>query len=274
MGEQMDVGIIGVGVVGGAIEHWFGPHHSLFVHEPTRGTSLKDVTKNTNMAYIAVPTPSEKSTGACDTSIVEEVLSQLPDGFNAVIKSTVPPGTTRDFQLKFPSLNIAYCPEFLVERRSLEDFGRQDILIVGSDHEELAELVYQQHLEAGVIESGAFLFTTAAQAELVKYSKNMFYAMKVIFANQMFDICEKMGEDWSVVSEIITRPQRQPIGDSHLNPIFGEKRGFGGKCLPKDTSALRELADSLGVKYNFLDAIQIDNSRLRDESVNTPHPSP
>jgi UDPglucose 6-dehydrogenase len=216
------------------------------------------------MAYIAVPTPSEEITGSCDTSIVEDVLSQLPDGFNAVIKSTVPPGTTNEFQIKFPSLKIAYCPEFLVERRSLEDFGRQDILVVGSDHQELAELVYQQHLEAGVIESGAFFFTTSTQAELVKYSKNMFYAMKVIFANQMFDICEVMGEDWGVVSDIITAPQRQLIGDSHLDPIFGERRGFGGSCLPKDTLALKALADSLGVKYDLLEAIQSDNSRLRE----------
>ena len=260
----MDVGIIGVGVVGGAIEHWFGPHHSLFVHEPTRGTLLSDVTKNTDMAYIAVPTPSEESTGSCDTSIIEDVLSRLPDGFNAVIKSTVPPGTTKRFQLEFPSLNIAYCPEFLVERSSLEDFGKQDILVVGSVHKELADLVYKQHLEAGVVMPGAYFFTTSTQAELVKYSKNMFYAMKVIFANQMFDISEKLGEDWNVGSEIITTPQRQPIGHSHLNPIFGERRGFGGNCLPKDTMALRELADSLGIKYDLLDAIQSDNVRLRD----------
>jgi len=67
-----------------------------------------------------------------------------------------------------------------------------------------------------------------------------------------------------MVSDIITAPQRQPIGHSHLNPIFGERRGFGGNCLPKDTMALRELADSLGIKYDLLDAIQSDNVRLRD----------
>jgi UDP-glucose 6-dehydrogenase len=45
--------------------------------------------------------------------------------------------------------------------------------------------------------------------------------------------------------------------------MMGLMRGFGGKCLPKDTLALRELARSSGVDYQLLDAIQSDNSVLR-----------
>jgi len=105
---------------------------------------------------------------------------------------------------------------------------------------------------------------------MVKYTKNNFYAMKVIFANQMHDICQKLGIEWSTISEIITTPQDQPIGDSHLEPIMGLMRGFGGKCLPKDTLALKELARSLDVKYSLLDAIQGDNQRLRDIATGKP----
>ncbi len=79
----------------------------------------------------------------------------------------------------------------------------------------------------------------------------------------MHDICKAMGIEWSVISDIITTPQDQPIGDSHLNPIMGLNRGFGGKCLPKDTLALRELARNLGVDYDLLDAVQNDNAALR-----------
>ena len=102
-----------------------------------------------------------------------------------------------------------------------------------------------------------------SQAELVKYTKNTFYALKVTFANQMYDICQAMGEDWYAIRDIITAEQAQPIGPSHLDPIFGLRRGFGGKCLPKDSSALGVLAEQLGVKYAIMDAMQADNDALR-----------
>ena len=265
----MKVGIIGAGIVGGAIEHCFSQHHELFVHDPLRGTTLEHVTSNCDMAYIAVPTPSNKD-GSCDTSIVEEILSELPENFIAVIKSTVTPGTTEKLQQKYPGLKLAYSPEFLVERTRLHDFANQRILVVGTEHEEIAELVFQQHKQAGVLVDEKVFNIGSTEAEMVKYTKNNFYAMKVIFANQMHDICQRLGIEWNTISEIITAPQDQPIGDSHLEPIMGLMRGFGGKCLPKDTLALKELARSLDVKYSLLDAIQSDNERLREIATGKP----
>lgn len=104
---------------------------------------------------------------------------------------------------------------------------------------------------------------TPTEAELVKYTKNTFYAMKVIFSNQMYDICNKLDQNWGNIKDIITTEQPQIIGESHLDPIFGLNRGFGGKCLPKDSNALTFLANKLGVKYQIMDAIQNDNKRLR-----------
>ena len=111
---------------------------------------------------------------------------------------------------------------------------------------------------------------TPTQAELVKYTKNTFYAVKVTFANQLYDICQAMGEDWYAIRDIITAEQAQPIGPSHLDPIFGLMRGFGGKCLPKDSLALGVLADELGVKYALMDAIQEDNAALREIMTGKP----
>ena len=123
--------------------------------------------------------------------------------------------------------------------------------------------MFQQHRDAGVLRKDQTYQVTPTQAELVKYTKNTFYALKVTFANQLFDICQGLGEDWYTIRDIITAEQAQPIGPSHLDPIFGLYRGFGGKCLPKDSLALGVLAEELGCKYELLDAMQEDNERLR-----------
>jgi len=265
------IGIIGVGIVGGAIEHWFQPKFNIITHDPKRGTKIEDLISQTNFAYIAIPTPQNEKTGECDISILLEILEQLPNGFTAVIKSTIIPGTTDMLTQKFPHLKLAFSPEFLVERRYIEDFGNQDLVIVGTIHDEVAKTVFNHHKIAGVLlEEATCIQLKPIEAELVKYTKNTFYSLKVVFANQMYDICQALDVDWTIVRDAILSTNKQPIGPSHLGPIRGIRRGFGGKCLPKDTMALKVLAEQLNVKYDFLDAILSDNEKLRQIKTGKP----
>ena len=156
-----------------------------------------------DFVFVCVPTPTILDSGECDTSIVESVLEQMQEGTRIVIKSTVIPGTTQKLQESFPKLRIACSPEFLRSATSIEDFQNQDLLVVGTQHQDLAESVIESHVQAGVVERSSCFVVSPTQAELVKYAKNSFYSMKVIFANQLYDYCEDLNEDWSKVLSLI-----------------------------------------------------------------------
>ena len=99
--------------------------------------------------------------------------------------------------------------------------------------------------------------------KLVKYTKNTFYAMKVIFGNHFQRLAKHFGEDWSVVKEVITYPRERGIVDSHLDEIIG-KMGFGGNCLPKDTMAIAAKFQELGIEADLFESLASDNERLSD----------
>ena len=110
-----------------------------------------------------------------------------------MIKSTVMRGTTQRLHDEFKDLKIACSPEFLRTETAEEDFRNQDILVVGSHHEDIAKSVHRQHLESDILHEGHFFHVTPTQAEIGKYAKNSFFAMKVIFGNQFQQLSENIG---------------------------------------------------------------------------------
>jgi len=100
-----------------------------------------------------------------------------------------------------------------------------------------------------------------AEAEMIKYFRNTFLSLKVSFCNEIYDLCQKKGINYENVRELATLDKR--IGTSHSYvPGHDGKRGFGGTCFPKDTTALlRDFEDS-GVDSYLLKAAVERNNRV------------
>jgi UDPglucose 6-dehydrogenase len=106
--------------------------------------------------------------------------------------------------------------------------------------------------------------TNYETAELIKYMNNCFFATKVSFLNEMYQIAEKCGVDWDMAVEGFVRDGR--IGHSHLNvPGPDGKFGFGGSCFPKDIQAIMNFADDLNVETNVLKGAWKTNLEIRPE---------
>ena len=106
--------------------------------------------------------------------------------------------------------------------------------------------------------------TDHSTAEMVKYFTNSFLASKVIFANEMYDICSSNEIDFDKVTEYSLYDSR--IGRSHLMvPGPDGDRGYGGHCFPKDVAAIIKFAELSGVDAQFLKKVQSINSSIRSD---------
>ena len=101
--------------------------------------------------------------------------------------------------------------------------------------------------------------TDPTTAEMVKYMANTYLSMKVIFANQMYDLCQALGIKYEEVKGMVTADPR--IHDSHLD--ITTQRGFSGKCFPKDTVALLGLARDLNVDLSLIEKMWEINKKIR-----------
>ena len=261
----MDIGILGLGVVGGAIKEGFEKlGHNVSYHDIAHNTKLEDVL-GAEVCYICVPTPS-KGDGQCDTSIVEKVVEELCDaGYRGVIaiKSTVEPGTTNKLKEKLKRsvvgnlATLSFVPEFLRERCAVADFiENHDLCAIGTDSDEAYEIIKKTHGSY----PKKFVRLTIMEAELVKYFSNVYNATLITFANNFCELCDKMGVKYANVKNAVVN--RNHIYDAYLD-CNDNIRGFGGVCLPKDTRALACLASRVGTKGKLFEKIMEENSKYR-----------
>lgn len=255
----MKIGIAGLGVIGSACKYGFEKlGHDVSFHDPKfEGSKLADILTS-QIIYICVPTPS-KEDGACDTTIVRKVVDELiSQNFNGVIaiKSTVEPGTTQNLIEMYLNDRICFVPEFLRERCAFVDFTENhEVLAVGSDNPEVYDLIVESHGKY----PKQFAKLSPTEGELLKYYSNTFNALRIIFANEMYEICKRLGADYTKIKD--TFVMRGTAKDIYMD-VNEKFRGYGGVCLPKDTKALDALVKKLNLDLQLFETIDKENNKF------------
>ncbi len=266
------IGIIGRGFVGSAVEFGFSAQTGcdanvkVYDKDPTKSThTLEETVNETDVVFISVPTPSNTD-GSIHLGILESALSDINNVYknNAIIliRSTVTPGTTKKLQEKFTNLRLVFNPEFLTERSAKFDFINQARFILGGKKEDTNIVAELYKWRFG--DSVPCIETNFETAEMIKYMNNCFFATKVSFMNEMYDIANKCGVDWNIAVDGWVRDGR--IGHTHLAvPGPDGKRGFGGSCFPKDVQAMITFGNSLNVDMKTLKGAWETNLNVRPE---------
>lgn len=227
--------------------------------------------------FVCLPTPMRPD-GSADLSIVEGTLrnlSELPGERIAVIKSTVPPGSTEMWNKKFETsgLRVVFNPEFLTEANALDDMRNQNRIVLGGPRPWINKV---KQLFETAFPSVPIIKTSSTTAEMVKYVTNIHLAVKVSLANEFYQICEALDKkgmniDYDKVIEYATLDQR--LGTSHWkvpgpmpDEITGEPAyGFSGSCFVKDLNALVSLCKDLNVDPKTMNGAWQKNLEVRPQ---------
>jgi nucleotide sugar dehydrogenase len=221
----------------------------------------KDHIKDCDIVFIAVPTPTTPA-GFID-AIVRSVVKHVGKGKIAVIKSTIPPGTTESIQKENPDIFVFHSPEFLSIATAAEDAAHPKRNIVGmpvdsEDFRKRAEMIMSVLPQAPYSK-----ICHAREAEIIKYGRNCVGYARVLFSNVLYDLAKNVGADWETIQEAMSADPDN--GPTYMNPLHKSGRGAGGDCFIKDFAAFTNLYtekvhDPLGQK--MLRAMESKNIEL------------
>lgn len=246
------IGIVGYGYVGKGMERLFKDHFELVIYDIDRGT--KQEINKCDLVIICVPTKMNDN-GTCDTSIVRECVMWITSPL-VMIKSTIPPGTTDNLPSR-GGQSICFSPEYMGESKNFTPFWKyadpreakmHDFVIVGGDK---ANEILNYFMKVMAVEAH-YISCTAREAELVKYMENSYFATKVAFCNEFYDIAKAFNVDFKKVREMWLLDSRI---DRNHTLVFEDERGFSGKCLPKDVSAIVKASEAKGYSPTILKAV-------------------
>jgi UDPglucose 6-dehydrogenase len=210
------------------------------------------------MTFVIVPTPSlmnKKFT----SEYVEDVLSKIHKKQTIVIVSTVMPGETDRLQREFKHLTLIYSPTFVALGTVAKDFTHPDFVLVGSRYPKATTLL--KKLYSTVMHKPRFAVLTPLEAEIAKLALNCYITTKITFANQIGNLCDRIGIGPFNICKAIGMDSR--IGSKYFSPGLG----YGGPCFPRDNLALSAYMRDNGLYPELSETVHNLNERQIDEIV-------
>jgi UDPglucose 6-dehydrogenase len=253
----MKVGVIGYGIIGQATASLF---QNVVVYDPYKGYHDTSVLSNCDLVFVCVPTPTVNGHSDLTTlqTVLGEVIPQLSDQV-VCIRSTTLPGTTRNFQQRWPQTAFAYNPEFLRAHCAFEDAIKPYRVVVGVDAKWIGDIIVEAYRTSRTC-IPRLIMTDSTTAEMIKYAANCFLAMKITYANEIFDACNALGINYEQVRQGISLDPR--IGDGDELTVNPDYRGFRDECLPKDLDAFISFLTKQGFPLQIFDTIRDINYKL------------
>ena len=231
---------------------------------------VNEAVSSTDVGLICVGTPSTSVRGTDLTAVLavtREIGGALrgnENTYTVVLRSTVPPGTTRDHvgpalsgtseRRDGSGLELYFHPEFLRQGTAIDDLRRPPFVVVGT-HDGAPPPASSTLSAILRSEDSAPVVLNYQEAELLKIACNAFHALKIDFANEIGTVARHVDADPARVMEAFTTDKQLNISAAYLRPGFA----FGGSCLPKEVRSLNQVAENLGLQLPVMQSILPSN---------------
>ena len=256
----MDVGVVGLGVVGSATAKLLSLAHTVHTFD-INGTgtvnTIRELGERVEVAFVCVPTPTGL-VNRLDVSIVRQVCRDLENACVVAVRSTVPVGTCR----KLPG-RVVYNPEFCNARTAYEDMVAAERIVIGGEDADAVRAVIRVYYD-GWATAARPVLASWEDAEALKLVTNVAMTARIAFANEAKAVVEHHGADWGRVSYLLAHDGR--LGHTGWQvPGPDGKPGFGGACLPKDLLGFLAQATDARLVAPVTEAARSANRKLRPE---------
>ncbi len=227
-------------------------------------TDYRKAYKDADAIFIGVGTP-ELPDGSANLNYVATVSRQIAESLEhdclVVVKSTVPIGTNDKVEQfikdslknKNIKVEVASNPEFLAQGTAVRDTLEAKRIVIGTESKEAEAKLMEIYKPFNL----PIVSVNRRSAEMIKYASNDFLALKISYMNDIANLCELVGANIEDVAKGMSYDPR--IGSNFLKAGIG----YGGSCFPKDTKALKYLANKNGYRLRTVEAAVEVNSEQK-----------